>query len=486
MNKVLDKDPEQNIVKEILRLYSSRDYDQAKKNASELLKSYPNSSVLLNILGVIFNNQGDYDVAIKYYNSAIKINPNNADVYNNFGSTLCKKGNFKDGLDQYEKATKIKPDFTLAYENAGKAAIFLEKYDSAINNFINVIKLQPDNIGAVYNLALSYFKIGKLNHALEHCNQALNLNPQMVEAIATKSKILAKLVPNWHVPMMNDDDRNNFYFSALKSTINKEESSILEIGTGSGLLSIMASNLGAKEINTCEANSEVARIAIKVISENNLGDKINVIQKKSNDVKVGLDISKPADILLSEILSSEFLGEGVLPTLEDAKKRLISKNAKIIPELGGIMISLFGGDEIGKNIHTESFKNIKFKNFNMIIPKKHYLFRQDLKILFMSKPIEVFHFDFVEKQNFPREDKKILIEAIQSGKCYGVIQWIKLGMKNGLSYENDPSKLTSATSWQQVLYLFEEPIELKTRQKVSIVCKHDRNTPWFFLDKIND
>ena len=104
----------------------------------------------------------------------------------------------------------------------------------------------------------------------------------------------------------------------------------------------------------------------------------------------------------------------------------------------------------------------------------------------MSKPIEVFHFDFVEKQNFPREDKKILIEAIQSGKCYGVIQWIKLGMKNGLSYENDPSKLTSATSWQQVLYLFEEPIELKTGQKVSIVCKHDRNTPWFFLDKIDD
>ena len=43
MNKVLDKDPEQNIVKEILKLYSSKDYDQAKKNASELLKSYQNS-----------------------------------------------------------------------------------------------------------------------------------------------------------------------------------------------------------------------------------------------------------------------------------------------------------------------------------------------------------------------------------------------------------------------------------------------------------
>ena len=482
MNENLNKDPEQQAIKGILRLYSSKDYVQAKKKAHDLLKTYPNSSMLLNVLGVIFNNQGDYDAAIKYYESAIKINPNDADIYNNFGSTLCKKGNFKDGLDKYEKAIKIKPDFTLAYENAGKAAIFLKKYESAINNFTNVIKFQPDNVSSIYNLAHSYFKTGKLNHALKYCNLALTLDSKMVEAIATKSKILAKLVPNWHVPMMNDEYRNNFYFSALKSTINKE-SSILEIGTGSGLLSIMAANLGAKEINTCEANPVVAKTAIEVISENNLRDKINVIQKKSNDIKVGLDINKPADILLSEVLSSEFLGEGVLPTLEDAKKRLISKNAKIIPELGGIMISLFGGDEIGKNIHTESFKNIKFKNFNMIIPKKHYLFRQDLKILFMSKPIEAFHFDFVEKQNFPREDKKISIEAIQNGKCYGVIQWIKIGMKNGLSYENNPSKLTNASSWQQVLYLFEEPIELKIGNKVSIVCKHDRNTPWFFLDK---
>ena len=84
------------------------------------------------------------------------------------------------------------------------------------------------------------------------------------------------------------------------------------------------------------------------------------------------------------------------------------------------------------------------------------------------------------------ESKKIEIESIGKGKCYGIIQWIKFGIKNGISYENNLSKSKQSSGWQQVLYLFEEPIELKVGQKVSIVCKHDRNTPWFFLDKIDD
>ena len=150
------------------------------------------------------------------------------------------------------------------------------------------------------------------------------------------------------------------------------------------------------------------------------------------------------------------------------------------------MISLFGGDEIGKYIYTENFENINLKNFNSIIPKKHYLYRQDLKILFISKAFKAFHVDFVQQDSFPKETKKISIEVIQNGKCYGIIQWIKFGIKNGISYENNLSKSKQSSGWQQVLYLFEEPIELNVGQKVSIVCKHDRNTPWFFLDKIDD
>jgi len=285
--------------------------------------------------------------------------------------------------------------------------------------------------------------------------------------------------------MINDKDRNNFYLSALKSVI-KTNSSVLEIGTGSGLLSMMAANLGAHEINTCETNSIMAATARQIIADNKLGEKINVIQKKSTDIEIGIDINKPADILVAEIFSSNLLSEDVLPSLEDAKQRLISKKAKIIPEYGSIMIALFGGEDIGKNIYTEKFENIKLKKFNSIVAKKYILHRQDLKINLMSNTFEAFRFDFVNKNNFPSENKKIEIEATKGGRSYGIIQWIKMEMSDGLKHENHPSNLTSVSGWQKILYVFDDPIELSIGQRITIAAKHERNIAWFFLEKIQN
>ena len=150
--------------------------------------------------------------------------------------------------------------------------------------------------------------------------------------------------------------------------------------------------------------------------------------------------------MVSEIFSSNLLSEDTLPSLEDAKQRLISKKAKIIPEYGSIMIALFGGEDIGKNIYTEKFKNIKLKKFNSIIAKKHIIFRQDLEINLMTNAFEAFRFDFANKNNFPSESKKIEIEAIKKGRSYGIIQWITLEMDNGLKYENHHANLTNASS----------------------------------------
>ena len=481
----MNKNPDTDVIKELKKLYLTKDYGEAKKRLVVLVKSYPNSSQLLSMLGVIFHNQGDFDEAIKYYKKSIKIDPKNPDTLSNLGSTLYKKHKFEDALSYFQKAIEEKSDHALALENAGIAAMHLEKFELAINYFGKIFTLDPGNVMATFKLASCYFKIDKMDLALKYSNQSLKLDPLMVEAAALKSKASSKLVAAWHVPMMNDDLRNKFYYSALQSAINNQ-SSVLEIGTGSGLLSIMAANLSPQEVNTCETNQLIADCAEEVIKENNLQNKINVIKKNSKDIKIGHDMTRKADVLVSEILSSEFLGEGVLQSIEDAKSRLLTENCKLIPEYGNIMIALFGGDEIGKNVYAEEYKNIKFKKFNKIIQRKRFLSRQDLKIIYMSQPVEAFHFDFIKTKYFNKENKKIEIQATNNGKCYGVIQWIKLGMKDGLKFENDPLIKNIAVAWEPVLYLFDEPIELKIGKKVSLICKHDRDKPWFFLDKIND
>ena len=434
-------------------------------------------------LALQHHQKSNFQAAEQLYKQILEIEPDHIETNFRLGSLLVQTRNFDTAQQLLNKVIQIDPNHAKAHNNLGIAFQKMKKNQEAINCYEKAIQINPNLADAYCNLALLYMNTSRDEKALQYCDEVLNLVPDMLKAINLKSEILKKNIPPWHVSMINDDDRNNFYLSALKTVINTN-SNVFEIGTGSALLSIMAANLGAKEINTCETNSIMANTATKIIADNNLSKKINVIQKKSNDIIVGKDINKPADVLVSEIFSSNLLSEDVLPSLEDAKKRLISKNAKIIPEYGSIMISLFGGDDIGKNIYTEKFENIKLKKFNSIIAKKHILHRQDLKIDLMSNAFEAFRFDFVNKDNFPPENKKIEIAAIKKGRSYGIIQWIKLEMGNGLKHENHPTNLTKASGWQKVLYVFDDPIELSIGQKIVITAKHERNIVWFFLEKI--
>jgi type III protein arginine methyltransferase len=122
--------------------------------------------------------------------------------------------------------------------------------------------------------------------------------------------------------MMNDSPRNDAYFAALQNAVTPD-THVLEIGTGSGLLAMMAARLGARQVTTCEVVAEIAETARAIVADNGLAPPVTVIGKKSTKLEIGTDMEERADLLVSEILSSEFLGEGVLGSIEDAKRRLL-------------------------------------------------------------------------------------------------------------------------------------------------------------------
>ncbi len=131
-------------------------------------------------------------------------------------------------------------------------------------------------------------------------------------------------------------------------------------------------------MTTCEAEPLIAATARRVIADNGLGHRVNVIARLSSDLKVGADLPEPADIRVSEILSSELLAERVLPSIEDARRRLLKPGGRMIPAAGGIMIALFGGEDIGGNVVVEDSCGFKLRHFNHIVQKKQGITRNDL------------------------------------------------------------------------------------------------------------
>lgn len=128
-----------------------------------------------------------------------------------------------------------------------------------------------------------------------------------------------------HVAMLDDRARTDGWMDAI-SRVVKPGDVVLDIGTGTGVLAVKAALAGARHVYAIEA-SGVATAAAALAEENGVGDRITVIRGWS----VFTELPERANVLVAEILDDDPFCERVLEISADARARLLTEDARIIP-----------------------------------------------------------------------------------------------------------------------------------------------------------
>ncbi|XP_071973858.1 protein arginine N-methyltransferase 7 isoform X3 [Engystomops pustulosus] len=141
-----------------------------------------------------------------------------------------------------------------------------------------------------------------------------------------------------YADMLHDNDRNTKYYQGIRAAVKRvkergEEAIVLDIGTGTGLLSMMAVRAGADYCYAIEVFKPMADAAVQIVKANGFGDKIRVINKHSTEVSVGSDgdMRQRANILITELFDTELIGEGALPSYEHAQHNLMQEHWEAVP-----------------------------------------------------------------------------------------------------------------------------------------------------------
>ncbi|HWN42050.1 MAG TPA: 50S ribosomal protein L11 methyltransferase [Thermoanaerobaculia bacterium] len=102
--------------------------------------------------------------------------------------------------------------------------------------------------------------------------------------------------------------------------------SVVEIGCGSGILSIFAARAGARRVVAIE-ESEIATLAERMFRANGCDGIVELRRANSRDV----ELDEPADLLIHEILGTDPFAENLLPFVLDARKRLLRPGGRLLP-----------------------------------------------------------------------------------------------------------------------------------------------------------
>ena len=466
-------------------LNSTGQYEDAISSYKQAISNKQNYAEAHNNLGNVYNSLRRYPEALTSYTEALKIQPRLAAAHNNLGTVLKELGRRDEAIESYRRATRTQPDYSEAYNNLAVILNDCGKNEEALSFCLKSINVKPDYADAYYNLGVIFDVLGRNEEAISSFGRAVKLVPDHIGANAGFFDATGKEVPGWHIPMMNDNPRNQAYKKALETAIN-ENTQVLEIGAGSGVLAMLAAQSGTKKkITTCEMTPLIASVAKEIVELNGFSNSVEVLEKASNDIAIGEDLKRRADLIVSEVISNEFLGEGVLDTVEDAKERLLAPNGRMIPESGCVMINLVGGESIGKKLYVGKVLGLNLEPFNKIKPQKLSIDQQMNCVELLSDDVTAFEFDFQKEDRFPQEIKTLELRVQHSGKCFGIIQWVFLRLFEEIIFENHPIKQAEESAWHPMFYPFCKPVDLVKNQVIHIQAMHNRIAPVFKLISID-
>ena len=131
--------------------------------------------------------------------------------------------------------------------------------------------------------------------------------------------------PSMHKFMLEDFYRIETFRNGLLCTV-QPGMNVLEIGMGTGILSVFALQAFAQHVFAIEV-TDVVQMGRDIIRQNHWQDKITVLHGHSS----AITLPARADLLVSETLGHLGFDEGILETAHDARERLLTRNAPILP-----------------------------------------------------------------------------------------------------------------------------------------------------------
>jgi len=313
-----------------------------------------------------------------------------------------------------------------------------------------------------------------------------------------------KTAQYWHYSMMNDKPRTEAFRKAIFQTVAPGDV-VIDIGAGTGILSMYAAQAGAKKVYAIEASTTFALIAEENVAQSKFSDRISVIFGMSTDVDICSErkdddselpcIPERANVLIAEILGTMLDGESAIYYMDNARRRLLTKKPKIIPVFGTQYASVISSRSIQNMTSVDDFAGLGPNHFNILRDSVGFLFSKQLGVPLnmlddfqeLTSPMQLYEVDFRSDGSWVKPEKIVMSPTvIKSGTGVAVMYFWEAFLDSGKNIRisthprDTVGNLMRDMSWGQGLTLLEDPKRWEDLIPAPLKLKRGRKTHILF------
>ena len=257
----------------------------------------------------------------------------------------------------------------------------------------------------------------------------------------------------YHHEMLMDKVRVDSYQQAILTAVCKGDV-VLDLGCGTGILSLFACMAGARRVYAVEAEP-VIEIAKRVIEDNGYTDRIIFM----NDWSTYVELPEKVDVIVTETIGNLGFEEGILDWVADARKRFLKDGGRVIPQEVELFMApvRYDPDRDRTSAWVENCHGLDFSSVRDIAVNQVFPIRLDPTDL-LGPGAPMLKVDL-------REDVKDLyqgqnsIQIEQGGVLQGLGGWFRSTLAEDISISSAPPN--QVPSWWHVYFPLEAPLEVQ-------------------------
>ena len=268
-----------------------------------------------------------------------------------------------------------------------------------------------------------------------------------------------------HRLMLRDKVRNAAFAQAISKQVRPGDV-VVDLGAGTGLLSMMAAKAGAKRVHAIEA-ADVCELGKKITKQNGFDKIITWHHAPSYEVT----LKQKADVLMSETLGSHPFEECTHEFIADARQRLCVADACIVPKTVGVFVA--AAEQVAQRDDWDLFSQ-PVAGFDLSLLRDATLsqmYAQEIaESALISAPVLLESVELGDTTPSKRK-RSATLTMTRAGTLTQVVQWFELDLGAGVTLSTSPS--APLTHWRQIHYPLADPIRVSKGHKVTVEISLD-------------